>query len=115
MSPCRASTAIPRRRASPHWESWTMPDPLSTRTPGYDSFARDHLPPLKLWPDMFFNLPELKYPERMNAAAELLDLMVASGHADRPCIWFSKQVWSYADLLARANRIAHVLVEDLGV
>jgi 2-aminobenzoate-CoA ligase len=92
-----------------------MPDPLSTRTPGYDSFARDNLPPPKLWPEMFFNLPELKYPDRMNAAAELLDVMVAAGHADRPCIWFGKDVWSYADLLARANRIAHVLVEDLGV
>ncbi len=92
-----------------------MPDtPLSTRA-GYDSFARDHLPPPKLWPEMFFNLPELKYPDRMNAAAELLDFMAAAGHADRPCIWFGKDVWSYGDLLARANRIARVLVEDLGV
>ena len=91
-----------------------MPDALTTRA-GYDSFARDHLPPPKLWPEMFFNLPELKYPDRMNAAAELLDVMAAAGHADRPCIWFGKDVWSYGDLLARANRIARVLAEDLGV
>ena len=92
-----------------------MPDKTLTTRTGYDSFARDNLPPPELWPEMVFSLPELKYPERTNAAVELLDVMAAAGHADRPCIWFGKDVWSYGDLLARANRIAHVLVEDLGV
>jgi 2-aminobenzoate-CoA ligase len=91
-----------------------MSERLTTRA-NYDSFARDHLPPRTLWPEMSFDLPELKYPARMNAAAELLDVMVAAGHAERPCMWSGKQAWSYAELLARANRIARVLVEDLGV
>ena len=36
--------------------------------------------------------------------------------ADRPCLHApGATTWSYADLLAAANRIAHVLVDDLGV
>ena len=37
-----------------------------------DTFARDRLPPRALWPALEFALPELHYPERLNAAAELL-------------------------------------------
>jgi 2-aminobenzoate-CoA ligase len=88
---------------------------LSPHTAHRDSFARDNLPPLSEWPDMLFTLPELRYPERLNAAVELLDAMVAGGHGTRPCIRFGTQFWTYRDLLERANRIAHVLVEDCGL
>ena len=33
-----------------------------------DTFARDNLPPRRDWPEMIFDLPELKYPARMNCA-----------------------------------------------
>ena len=38
----------------------------------YDSFVRDRLPLRKLLPEFRFDLPDLQYPERLNAAAELL-------------------------------------------
>ena len=44
-----------------------------------DTFARDHLPPPEQWPDLRFDLPELQYPARLNAAVELLDKTVAAG------------------------------------
>ena len=35
---------------------------------------------------------------------------------DRPCLHApGADTWSYDDLLATANRIAHALVEDLGI
>ena len=37
-----------------------------------DTFARDHLPPRSAWPDLLYTLPELEYPEQLNAAAVLL-------------------------------------------
>ena len=43
-----------------------------------DTFARDNLPPRAQWPDFRFDLPELRYPERMNCAVELLDRWVAA-------------------------------------
>ncbi|HYG87942.1 MAG TPA: AMP-binding protein [Azospirillum sp.] len=88
-----------------------MPD----YTAHVDSFARDNLPPRDLWPVMTFDLPELQYPERLNCGVELLDRMVASGLADGPCMLSPTERWTYADLLERANRIARVLTEDMGM
>ena len=78
-----------------------------------DTFAAENLPPPGAWPEMRFDLPELRYPERLNCAAELLDKMVASGCADRPAIHGAQESWTYAQLLDRVNRIAHVLREDM--
>ncbi len=84
-----------------------------------DTFARDNLPPRAQWPDLVFELPELQYPPRLNCAAELLDRMVAAGHGERPALWApvgGKPVQcTYRQLLARANRIARALSEDLGL
>ena len=38
-----------------------------------DTFIRDRLPPPEAQPDFLFDLPELQYPERLNAAVELID------------------------------------------
>lgn len=89
----------------------------SSATAHIDTFIRDHLPPVALWPEMDYSvLPTLAaYPDRLNAAVDLLDGMVAAGHGARPMVHFEGGVWSYADLLARANRIARVLTEDLAL
>ena len=81
-----------------------------------DTFARDRLPPPEALPEFLFELPALQFPERLNCAAELLDRHVSEGRGDRLCLRAPGGVrWTYADLQRAANRIAHVLVEDLGV
>ena len=81
-----------------------------------DTFARDNLPPRAQWPELRFDLPALSYPERLNCATTLLTDMVANGSGKRTAILAPGGLrWTYADLLAQANRIAHVLVEELGV
>lgn len=81
-----------------------------------DSFAHDALPPAEEMPEFRFDLPELHYPERMNAAELLLDRWVHHGHGSRRAIAApGKADWSYADLYHAANRIARVLTEDLGL
>ena len=81
-----------------------------------DTFTRDNLPPHDLWPVLDYSLrPELAYPERLNCAAELLDKAVGKGMGDRPVFRRKMDDWTYGRLLEEANRIAHVLVEDLGV
>jgi 2-aminobenzoate-CoA ligase len=79
-----------------------------------DTFARDHLPPRSEWPELVFSLPELQYPERLNCASELLDRMAAR-HPERLCLQGAGLCWSYAELLEQANRIAHVLTQDMGL
>ena len=85
------------------------------RSAHVDTFARDHLPPPDEWPELLFDLPELQFGPRLNAATELLDRWVEQGQGGRPCVQGAGVKWSYAELQAEANRIAHVLVEELGV
>ena len=80
-----------------------------------DSFARDHLPPRDEWPEFLYTRPELQYPDQLNAAVELLDVMVARGFGERPAIITTERRVSYARLLAEANQIAGVLRDELGV
>ncbi len=81
-----------------------------------DTFARDHLPPAELWPTLEFTTPSLQYPERLNAAVEIIDAAVATHGPDRPALRSPDgTVWTYGELLARANQVAHVLVDDLGL
>ncbi len=88
---------------------------MSGYTAHLDSFARDHLPPRALWPDLRFDLPELQYPARLNCAAELLDRAIERGFGDKVAFYSPNQRWTYRELLAHANRIAHVLQGDFGL
>ncbi len=80
-----------------------------------DTFARDHLPPPEAQPEYLFDRPELQFPAQLNCAGELLDRRVAEGRGDRLCIQAPGLSWSYAELQAQANRIANVLVHDMGL
>jgi 2-aminobenzoate-CoA ligase len=81
-----------------------------------DTFCLRNLPPRDAWPVMRYDtLPELHYPERVNCGVELLDHAIDRGWGDRPAIHFPGGQWTYRELLAKANQIARVLVEDLGV
>jgi 2-aminobenzoate-CoA ligase len=90
--------------------------PVTISSGHVDTFARDHLPPARLWPVMDYSvLPELTYPARLNCAAELLDRHVAAGAGDRIAILWPGGSWTYRELWHTSNRIARVLVDELGV
>ena len=81
-----------------------------------DTFARDRLPAPQDLPEFLFDLPELQFPPRLNAAVALLDNRVARGDGARRClIGADGRVWTYAELKDQTDRIARVLVEDLGL
>ena len=81
-----------------------------------DTFARDHLPPAEEQPEYFLDLPELRFPERLNCATELLDRHVTEGRGDRACVSApAGPSWTYAELQRQADRIAYVLVAECGL
>ena len=81
-----------------------------------DDFARKGLPPRESWPVIDLDaLARLGYPKRINAAVELLDQAVAGGLGARPCIHFGNLSWTYSELLEKANRIASVLTNEMGL
>lgn len=79
-----------------------------------DTFAREHLPPDQEWPELLFDLPELQYPDQLNAAVELLD-EVAAQHPEKVALLAGEQSWTYGELLSKVNQIAHVLRDDMGL
>jgi 2-aminobenzoate-CoA ligase len=80
-----------------------------------DTFARDRLPPAELWPELLFDLPELQFPAQLNCVAELLDSQVAAGRGDRLAIQGEGVHWTFAELQALVNRLAHELVSGMGL
>lgn len=80
-----------------------------------DTFAHDNLPPPALQPDFLFTLPELQFPAQLNCATELLDRHIHEGRGDLVCVSGPRDRWTYRDLWERANRIANVLVRDMGL
>jgi len=80
-----------------------------------DSFVSDHLPEPGTWPQFRFDLPELAYPEGINAACELVDRAVDLGEGKRLAVVNNAGAWTYAELKALSDRIARVLAEEGGL
>jgi 2-aminobenzoate-CoA ligase len=93
-----------------------MSDAPGAESAFVDRFVLDRLPARELWPRMDWSaVPELAYPDRLNATSALLDHWLEVGHGDRTALHHADGPWTYRRLHDTANRIAHVLVEDLGL
>ncbi|HSM46034.1 MAG TPA: AMP-binding protein [Acidimicrobiia bacterium] len=95
----------------------SIPGPTG-RTAHVDPFCREGLPPVSQWPTMHWDLPELAYPGQLNAGVTLLDEAVARrSWGERSCTAAAdgSVSLSYGELLDWSDRIAAVLVEDLGL
>lgn len=81
-----------------------------------DNFAHESLPGIELQPDYFFlDQPQFIRPEMMNCVNILLDNHIKEGRGNNICIRTFEETWTYNDLYEKANKIAHVLVDDLGL
>ena len=80
-----------------------------------DTFARDNLPPAELWPTLELTTELLQYPDRLNAATEIIDIPAATW-PQRPALRTpGGDEWTYGELQTHANQVAQVLAEDLGL
>jgi 2-aminobenzoate-CoA ligase len=73
-----------------------------------DTFVRDRLPPPEAQPEFLFDLPELHYPERLNAAVELID----KGDPDALAVINDCGRWTYGEMRGLSDRIARLLAEE---
>ncbi len=88
---------------------------MNNPTSHVDTFVRDNLPPPEQLPEFLFTTDELQLPARLNSAAELLDKKIGQGYGANNAILTRNETWSYRDLYEQSNRIANVLVDDLGL
>ncbi|MCA0316882.1 MAG: AMP-binding protein [Proteobacteria bacterium] len=81
-----------------------------------DTFAARGLPATEALPLFLFERPELHYPERLNCVTEFVDRHVAEGRGGRIAVIAPDGTrWTYADLAREIDRVANVLVNDLGL
>ncbi|HEX8308842.1 MAG TPA: AMP-binding protein [Allosphingosinicella sp.] len=73
-----------------------------------NTFVRDRLPPPEAQPEFLFELPELQYPERLNAAVELID----KGDPDALAVINDDGRWTYGEMRDLSDRIARLLTEE---
>jgi len=76
-----------------------------------DGFVRDRLPPPELQPEFLFDLPELQYPERTNAAVEL----IGKGDSGALAVVNDQGSCTYGEMRDMSDRIARLLVEEEGL
>jgi 2-aminobenzoate-CoA ligase len=76
-----------------------------------DTFVLDRLPPPEAQPEFLFDLPELKYPERLNAAVELVD----AADPDAVALVNDHGSWTFGRMSDLSDRIARLLVEEEGL
>lgn len=87
---------------------------MTLRASGHtDTFNRDNLPAMDSWPDLL--LDGFTYPDRLNAGVELTDALVAKGLGDHTALIGNGRRRTYKELADWTNRLAHALVDDLGV
>ncbi len=77
-----------------------------------DRFVHERLPAPEQLPRLVYSLPELRIPAQANLVDTLFSRAAREGHADSPFLRSDKITLSYADALARVNRIAQVLTQD---
>ena len=80
-----------------------------------DRFVLDHLPPADQQPDLIFDLPELIYPERLNAGVELLRRAIAAAGPDARALIDFDHAFSWSRVDSISDRMARVLVEEMGL
>jgi 2-aminobenzoate-CoA ligase len=80
-----------------------------------DRFVHDRLPPREQWPQLRYDRPELRLPDRLNLVEELLDKAAAKGFAHRPMLRSPSATLTYAQAREQVDRIVRVLTEDLGL
>jgi len=76
-----------------------MPDPA----------VRIALPPFEFWPKRDFPAAGLSYPEKLNAAEELVRRNLESGFGNKVAIYYGQETLTYAELNRDVRRLAGVL------
>ena len=80
-----------------------------------DRFVHERLPAPAQMPELHFDRAELHFPEQINWVEELLDKASVKGYGDRPLLRSDSLTLSYDQARQQVDRIAHVLVQDLGL
>ncbi len=80
------------------------------KTAHKDTFVLDRLPAKSDWPELLFSIPEVRYPEKMNAAIDLMKAL-----PNRTAIQSLHKTWTYGQVDVASNKIARILSDNMGL
>lgn len=80
-----------------------------------DNFAQDNLPPAELQPVFLSDHPYFFPAGPLNCVDALLDRHIREGNGERIALRTADFQWTYQQLFEKANQIAQVLLDDLGM
>ncbi len=78
-----------------------------------DRFVHDRLPPREQWPELRYELPELRIAPQANLVQQLFDHVRDEGWIDRPLFRTAARTLSYAEAEREVDRMARVLTGEL--
>ncbi|HRN75936.1 AMP-binding protein [Ottowia sp.] len=78
-----------------------------------DRFVHDRLPPRAQWPELRYDLPELRIAPQVNLVQQLFDQVRARGWIDRPLFRTAARTLSYAEAEREVDRMARMLTHEL--
>ncbi|WP_255169261.1 acyl-CoA synthetase [Natrononativus amylolyticus] len=76
-----------------------------------DTVPTENLPDEDVQPTYFHAVPEVHYPERLNAAYEMVDRQVEAGRGEEPAVIADEETLTYEELRQRVNGVANALLE----
>ena len=74
-----------------------------------DLEVKKFLPPVELWPQRDFTAAGLSYPEKLNAAEELVRRNLESGFGNKVAVYYGQETVTYAELSQAVQRLAGAL------
>jgi len=80
-----------------------------------DNFAHNHLPHPSLQAECFTGHPDFEFPDDLNCVEKLLDRHIAEGTGNNIAIRTFEGSWTFLELYEKANQIAHVLRDEMGL
>ncbi len=86
---------------------------MTTPSAQTDRFVQERLPPRAQWPELRYDLPELRIAPQVNLVQQLFDEVRARGGSERLLFRCAGRMLSYAEAEREVNRIANVLIHEL--
>ena len=80
-----------------------------------DRFVHNRLPPREQWPQLRYDLPELRLPDQLNLVEALFDQAARNGGGGGPMLRSRGLTLSYDQAREQVDGIAHVLTRDFGL
>ena len=85
---------------------------LASKSAHIDTFAKENLPDLSLWPELILDHPTVIYPEQLNACQELLEKTIEKVGESKLALIAADGNFTYSQLLKLVNQISNFLINE---